>query len=109
MGEWVSRKKHGVKRSQPRRAGKKFTLPASCPLLILPGIQLITHAVYGADYLFAGEAPCYFFPQVLHMRVDRPVITFKIIPLNDINQLVSRENPVRVAHQSLEKIILTGC
>ena len=77
-------------------------------LSVRPGIQFVADAVYSADYLFTGQMHAYLFAKVFNVGVYCPVITFEIISLNDINQLVSRKNPIRAAQQHLQKIILTG-
>ena len=71
-------------------------------------IQPVTNPVNRADNLFSGKMPRYLLPQILYVRIDCPVVPIEIVSLNDIYQLVSRKDPVRMAQKRSEKIVLTA-
>ena len=72
------------------------------------GVQLVAHSVDSADHVFAGKITGNFLAQVLDVGIDGSFVTFKIISLNDINQLVAGKNAIGMTQEGFQEIILTG-
>ena len=70
--------------------------------------QFISDTVDGQNDFPMGQFLGDFFAQILDVAVDGPVIAFKTVSLNFIQQFAARENPLRKSDQRVEKAEFGG-